>query len=102
MAHHRRSYGSGLGELYVDVGRSQTGDLTITGQHLWPGGEYEYAIAVNVNQLPLFVEALGGEHGDDPWTVATTHLAKLVEHGERVWLQEHGVESTLWTHVEYD
>ncbi|MEP7194780.1 MAG: hypothetical protein ABI903_18200 [Actinomycetota bacterium] len=102
MAHYRSDYGTVPGTLYVEVGRSPTGDLTISGQHLWSGGEYEYAITVRLAELPALVAACGGEPGGDPWALVTQQLDALVGQGEQTWLQEHGIESTLWTHADYD
>ncbi len=83
--------------LRVDVVARGDGDIVIEGQDLSGASEYEYVITVRRDQVPKLVAALGGSPGQDVLALLRAQGEEIVKHGERTWLQEHGVAFELWT-----
>lgn len=88
--------------LYVWASRSESGGVTINGQDLRSGpggsGEYEYAVSIPVEDVPIVVKALGGSEGDDVLELLRTNGEMIVRRGERTWAKEIGVSAKLWNH----
>jgi hypothetical protein len=90
--------------LYVEVRHNSDGGVTIFGQDLrggFPPGsaEYEYAITIETDALPIVVATLGGRPGDDVVEMLVTNAAEIVTVGELTWLRQIGVRPRIWTHA---
>lgn len=83
--------------LHVDAVARDDGDIVIEGQDLSGPGEYEYFLTVHRDQVSKLVAALGGSPGQDALELLQEQGDQIVKHGERTWLQEHGVASDVWT-----
>lgn len=86
--------------VWAEVNR--LGDLIIQGQDLGGhvfGGEYEYALTVPASQVAAVAQALGGEEAAEVLGLLKANGQRIVQMGERTWLQSLGVEVHTWTHI---
>ena len=86
--------------VWAEVNR--LGDLIIQGQDLGDhvfGGEYEYALTVPASQVAAVAQALGGEEAAEVLGLLKANGQRIVQMGERKWLQSLGVEVQTWTHI---
>ena len=90
--------------LLVQAHWGDSGALVITGQDLsgrpFGAREYEYGIAIGAEALPLVVDALGGDEGDDLLALLGAHGEAIVARGELTWLKEIGANPEFWSRME--
>ncbi|MBL1073641.1 hypothetical protein JK358_04475 [Nocardia sp. 2] len=84
--------------LYIDAALRDSGALVIEGQHLRGGGEYEYALTVAADQVPVVVAALGGDADADVLDLLHANAEPIVRRGEKGWLESIGVTVGFWSH----
>lgn len=88
--------------LTVRAERREDGAVVILGHDLsgriW--SEYEYAITVRGQDVPLLVSALGGSPESDVLDLLAAAGEEIVAAGERSWLAERSVPCLLWNRVE--
>ncbi|QLY28206.1 hypothetical protein H0264_22750 [Nocardia huaxiensis] len=87
--------------LYIDVSLRDSGELAFDAQHLRNGGEYEYALTVPPDQVPLVLAALGGAAGDDVLALLQANAETIVRRGEKSWLESIGVTPGFWSHGDW-
>lgn len=83
------------GGLAVWAEVDDEGTLTISGQDLsgHPSGqEYEYHLTVSASEVPIVIEALGGQPGDHVLSLLRAHAEAIVKRGELAWLKSIGVQ----------
>ena len=90
----------GIPDLYVRTRFGDSGDFIIEGQHFGAGAivgreDYEYFISIKPIDFPVLATALGCgiEEIQKAWEEQS---GVIVRHGERSWLAEHDVPSSLW------
>jgi len=86
--------------VHVWAERTWAGDLTISGQHLMEGVEYEYAITISSEDVHRIAEALGC-----PFNLVFPALRDkfpqiLAAGGELTWLNSLGVQPKMWSRYE--
>lgn len=80
----------GIDGLHVSLQWGEVGSVTIYGQHLTPGREYEYWLTIEASDIPAFKAAL--EAGDGGVAAAwDAKAADIVRRGETSWLDAHGI-----------
>lgn len=89
------------GGLYISASLRTSGDLVIAGQHLRGRSEYEYALTVAAEEVPLVVDALGGAPGADVLTLLLENADAIVLQGEKTWLSSIGIEPGFWSHGDW-
>jgi hypothetical protein len=72
------------------------GELSIEGQHLSRGGEYEYALGVPAAQVPLIAAALGAAPASDLLYLLRARSREIITRGEKTWLGDLGITPRFW------
>lgn len=89
------------GGLYIGASLRESGDLVIAGQHLRGRSEYEYALTVSANEVPIVVEALGGAPDADVLALLSDNADAIVQQGEKSWLGGLGIDPEFWSHGDW-
>lgn len=89
------------GGLYIAATLHDSGDLVIAGQHLRGRAEYEYALTVTADEVPLVVQALGGAPGADVLPLLAQNADTIVLQGEKSWLSGIGIDPGFWSHGDW-
>jgi hypothetical protein len=80
--------------------------LRIAGQDLRPppamGGEYEYFLTVEPEDIPRVVAALGGAKGDDVLPLLEANGEMIYHAGEQTWLKSLGIEPGFFSNSSMD
>ena len=89
------------GGLFITARLRETGDLVIEGQHLGGGSEYEYALTVSADEVPIVAGALGGGPDADVLALLSENAETIVEQGEASWLGGLGISPGFWSHGDW-
>jgi hypothetical protein len=74
-------------------------DLGETPRSVWGSSEYEWTMAIAKEQLPAFVDALGGQAGSDALDLMSTRYREDERVASRGFLDEQGINFSFWSRV---
>ncbi len=66
------------------------------------GGEYEYFLAIEQEDIFRVVAALGGAHGDDVLPLLQANGEMIYHAGEQTWLKSLGIEPKFFSYSSMD
>jgi len=92
--------------LHIWAEITDGGLLRIAGQDLRPppamGGEYEYFLTVEQEDIPRVVAALGGAKSDDVLPLLQANGEMIYHAGEQTWLKSLGIEPEFFSYSSMD
>ncbi len=89
--------------LHIWAEITNGGRLQIAGQDLRAmGGEYEYFLTIQQQDIPRVVAALGGAQGDDVLPLLQANGEMIYHAGEQTWLKSLGIDPEFFSYSSMD